>query len=100
MTTKKLSKEQMEKLAAQQLKLRENQAAAQARRRAKLKEQGKVQISFMVDKSRAEAIKAAVKSIENKGIDEFAVFKWEAPEENSNGKAMWAMIFNSMKHGK
>lgn len=91
MIEKKLTKEQIEKLAKQQLKLRESQAAAQARRRAKLKEQGKTQITLTVSADRAAQVKDIIKLIEQNNYEEFCLGALGAHKPGE-----WGVVWNSL----
>ena len=96
MSELKLTKEELEKLAKQQLKHRERMRKAQVKRRAKLKDQGKVQVSFMVSATKAEKIKAAVKLMEkseafaicNRNQESkkwYIVYESDVENKNTNG---------------
>lgn len=92
-----LSQAELEKLAEQQLKHRERMKKAQVKRRARLKEQGKVQVSFMVDKSRADDIKKVVKLIQEKGLTTFALCEWAIKRPETDPKPSWWIIFETAK---
>lgn len=97
MSESKLTKEQAEDLAKKHLKHREKMRKAQAKRRAKLKDQGKVQVSFMVSAQRAAKIKEAIKLIEKNDLEVFALCEWGVRAGKNDGKPTWWIVFESNK---
>lgn len=95
MSELKLTKDELEKLAKQQLKHREQMRKAQVKRRAKLKDQGKVQVSLMVSAKRAEQVKKMIKTLEEKDLERFALAAWDTRGEPE--KKMWYVEYDSEK---
>jgi len=73
MKTDKLTKDEVERLALKHLQHLDRQKEASAKRRAKLLEQGKTQITLMVSVKRVEQIKKMIKIIEDKDLQNFCL---------------------------
>lgn len=95
MKADKLTRDEAERLALKHLHHLERQKQASAKRRAKLQEQGKTQITLMVSAKRAEQVKKMIKTLEEKDLKRFALAAWDTRGEPE--KAMWSVEYDSEK---
>jgi GTPase Era involved in 16S rRNA processing len=91
----KLTRSERDVLALRQIEHRERQKLAQAKRRAKLKEQGKTQVTLMISTKRTNQIKKLIKILEEKDVERFGLCSWEKREGARDGQPGWYIIYDS-----
>lgn len=89
MKADKLTRDETERLALKHLQHLERQKQASAKRRAKLQEQGKTQITLMVSIKRVEQIKKMIKKLEELDMEDFCLSEWKVVEGKNDGKPVW-----------